>query len=330
MARDRDPYRLSSPHVYLVRMVIFLVIALFVGLILYRPIATAFMSNPGLNGLIVCVGLIGIALAFRQVVRLYPEIGWVNRYREGQATDRRAPVLLGPMASLLGGRSEETMLSAPVMRSILDTIGTRLDEARDISRYLTGLLVFLGLLGTFWGLLQTVSSVGATIQNLDVGAGDAAVVFQDLKAGLEAPLTGMGTAFSSSLFGLTGSLILGFLDLQAGQAQNRFYTDLEDWLSTLTEIGTEQGPGEGAPISAAGLQQAIDRLNRTMKETGASATPPATQALANLAEGIQGLVNHLRSEQKLMRDWAEGQAQQNARIERLLERLNAALEQDER
>ncbi|MDQ0316975.1 flagellar motor protein MotA [Amorphus orientalis] len=333
MARDRDPYRLSSPHVYVVRMVIFLVITLFVGLILYRPIITAFMSNPGLNGLIVCVGLIGVALTFRQVVRLYPEINWVNRYREGNAPERRQPVLLGPMASLLGGRAEETFLSAPALRSILDTIGTRLDEARDISRYLTGLLVFLGLLGTFWGLLQTVSSVGATIQNLDVGAGDAAVVFEDLKAGLEAPLSGMGTAFSSSLFGLTGSLILGFLDLQAGQAQNRFYTDLEDWLSTLTEIDAERAiatGGEAVATASPGLQQAIERLNRTLKEGGgASGSPPPNQALANLAEGIQGLVNHLRSEQKLMRDWADTQTQQNARIEKLLERLNAALEQDD-
>lgn len=331
MARDRDPYRLSSPHIYLVRMVIFLVITLFIGLILYRPIVTAFMSNPGLNGLIVCVGLIGVALSFRQVIRLYPEINWVHRYREGRGEERRQPVLLGPMASLLGGRAEETFLSAPTMRSILDTIGTRLDEARDIGRYLTGLLVFLGLLGTFWGLLQTVSSVGATIQNLDVGAGDAAVVFEDLKAGLQAPLSGMGTAFSSSLFGLTGSLILGFLDLQAGQAQNRFYTGLEDWLSTLTEIDTERGSvGVGALAAPPGLQQALERLNKTLKEGGGSASAPASQALANLADGIQGLVNHLRGEQKLMRDWAESQSQQNARIEKLLDRLNTALEQDER
>lgn len=332
MARDRDPYRLVNPHIYLVRMVIFLLIAVFIGLILYRPIVTAFMSNPGLNGLIIGVGLIGVALAFRQVIRLYPETNWVNSYRAGRTDERRTPALLGPMASLLGGRADDSYLSSTATRSILDTIGTRLDEAREISRYLTGLLVFLGLLGTFWGLLQTVSSVGATIQNLDVGAGDAGVVFQDLKAGLEAPLSGMGTAFSSSLFGLTGSLILGFLDLQAGQAQNRFYTDLEDWLSTVTEIDVARaGDGSGgAALQAHGLQQAVDRLTRTMKESGTSATPPATQAMANLADGIQGLVNHLRSEQKLMRDWAESQAQQNARIEQLLERLNTALEQEDR
>ncbi|WP_026318913.1 flagellar motor protein MotA [Amorphus coralli] len=333
MARNRDPYRLSSPHVYLVRMVIFLLIAAFVGLILYRPIATAFMSNPGLNGLIIGVGVIGIALTFRQVIRLYPEANWVNHYRVGRADERRAPALLAPMAALLTGREEDEYLSPTATRSILDTIGTRLDEAREISRYLTGLLVFLGLLGTFWGLLQTVSSVGGTIQNLDVGSGDAAVVFQDLKAGLEAPLSGMGTAFSSSLFGLTGSLILGFLDLQAGQAQNRFYTGLEDWLSSVTEIDvarTSDGSPAPAAVQTQALQQAIERLNRTVKESGASASPPASQAMTNLADGIQGLVNHLRSEQKLMREWAEAQSEQNARIEKLLQRLNTALEQEER
>ena len=191
--------------------------------------------------------LIGIILSFRQVIRLYPEVAWVNNFRiadPGLAIDRR-PKLLAPMAAILGGeRSGRMTISQQTMRHLLDSIATRLDEARDISRYMTGLLVFLGLLGTFWGLIETVGSVGKVIEGLKVG-GDAGSLFDTLKEGLAAPLSGMGISFSSSLFGLAGSLILGFLDLQSSQAQNRFYTDLEDWLaSTVREYGGDGAGGE--------------------------------------------------------------------------------------
>ncbi len=325
MAKDLDPYKLSSPNVFLIRMIIFLVIVAFVLLILYRQIFQAFMSNPGLNGLIIGVGLIGIVLAFRQVIRLFPEVRWVNGFRLGDPglEVRNPPVLLAPMATLLGDRLGETLISPQTMRSILDSIGMRLDEARDITRYLTGLLVFLGLLGTFWGLLQTVGSVANTIQSLNVGSGDANVIFEDLKQGLEAPLSGMGTAFSSSLFGLTGSLILGFLDLQAGQAQNRFYTDLEDWLSTVTDLTPEEMADVGMPpATAEALRMAIEKMSRAGAEGGASRA--ATQAMANLAEGIQGLVQHVRSEQQMMREWGERQAEEQAEVKRLLQALTGA------
>ncbi|MBO6757882.1 MAG: flagellar motor protein MotA [Roseibium sp.] len=325
MARDFDPYSLSSPRAYLSFMIIFLVIVAFIAFILYRQISVAFMSNPGLNGLIVLVGLFGILLLFGRVIRLFPEITWVNSFRIGDpGLDTRAPVLLAPMATLLGNKVGEMTLTPATARSILDSIGMRLEESREISRYLIGLLVFLGLLGTFWGLLQTVSSVGATIQSLDVGSGDASVIFEDLKAGLEAPLSGMGTAFSSSLFGLTGSLILGFLDLQAGQAQNRFYTELEDWLSTVTDIEPEEGPLLTAPASdSEQIQASIAALQKSVEEGGSK---NAAQAMANLAEGIQGLVKHVRSEQQMMRDWAENQSEQQKRIEALLASISAAFE----
>lgn len=331
MVKDLDPYKLSSPQVFLWRMIIFLVIFSFVALILYRQIVTAFMSNPGLNGLILGVGLIGIILTFRQVVRLFPEVHWVNSFRVGDPgiEIRRPPVLLAPMATLLGDRIGEMAISTHTMRSILDSIGMRLDESRDISRYLTGLLVFLGLLGTFWGLLQTVSSVGETIQSLDVGSSDANVIFEDLKAGLEAPLSGMGTAFSSSLFGLAGSLVLGFLDLQAGQAQNRFYNDLEDWLSTVTDLTPEELVEERGPTgsTAEDLRIAMERVARAVQESGGGGSSrAATHAMANLAEGIQGLVQHLRSEQKTMQEWAKGQGEQQRQIRKLLETLNTAFE----
>ncbi|MBD1547301.1 flagellar motor protein MotA [Roseibium aggregatum] len=325
MARDFDPYSLSSPRAYLSFMIIFLVIVAFIGFILHRQITVAFMSNPGLNGLIVLVGLFGILLLFGRVIRLFPEISWVNSFRVGDpGLDTRAPVLLAPMATLLGNKVGEMALTPMTARSILDSIGMRLEESREISRYLTGLLVFLGLLGTFWGLLQTVSAVGATIQSLDVGSGDANVIFEDLKAGLEAPLSGMGTAFSSSLFGLTGSLVLGFLDLQAGQAQNRFYNELEDWLSTVTDIEPEDSSILVAPSdNTERIQASIAQLQKTVEEGGSK---KASQAMANLAEGIQGLVKHVRSEQQMMRDWAENQGEQQKRIEALLSSISAAFD----
>ncbi len=330
MVRDLDPYKLSSPQVYLWRMLIFLGVLSFIPLILFRPILLAFQSNPLLNSLIILVAILGIALAFVQVVRLFREVNWVNGFRRSeQGLELQSPpVLLAPMAVLLGHKIGDMALTPQTMRSLMDSIGTRLDEARELGRYLTGLLVFLGLLGTFWGLLQTVSAVGGVIQSLDVGTGDTNVIFEDLKAGLEAPLAGMGTAFSSSLFGLTGSLLLGFLELQAGQAQSRFYNELEDWLSTVTEIEVDDVAESGRDSSqdASDLRLAIDQLRQSVTDSSSAGSSRATsQAMANLAEGIQGLVQHVRTEQKMMREWAESQADQQKRIETLLENLTTAL-----
>jgi hypothetical protein len=218
------------------------------------------------------------------------------------------------------------MLSTSTWRSILDSIATRLDENREILRYLAGLLVFLGLLGTFWGLVTTVSAVGATIQTLSVSSGDSGIIFEDLKEGLAAPLTGMGIAFSSSLFGLSGSLILGFLDLQAGQAQNRFYTELEDWLSTITdleELGlSEEEVGSGTME----IRASVERLARIVQEGGGSRA--STAAMANLAEGIQGMVQHMRKEQQMVRDWMEAQSAQQQALQDTLKRLTSATERN--
>ena len=214
MARDIDPFKLSSPRIFLVRMLVFLILAGLVVVVLHRQILNAYMANPGLNTLIILVLLVGILFAFRQVIRLFPEVAWVNGFRladPGLAV-ARPPVLLAPMASILGDRAGRMAISSATMRGLLDSIATRLDEARDMSRYMTSLLVFLGLLGTFWGLIDTVGSVGKVIEGLKVG-GDAGAVFDSLREGLAAPLGGMGISFSSSLFGLAGSLALGFLDL---------------------------------------------------------------------------------------------------------------------
>jgi hypothetical protein len=223
-------------------------------------------------------------------------------------------------------------ISTQTMRSILDSIQMRLDEDRELSRYLVSLLIFLGLLGTFWGLLQTVTAVADTIRDLNVSSANTGVIFEDLKAGLAAPLGGMGTAFSSSLFGLSGSLILGFLDLQAGQAQNMFYNDLEDWLSTVTDLDPDMIEARGGVTTAEDLRVAIERLSRTIQEggtaqsAGGGSTQRATTAMANLAEGIQGLVQHMRSEQQVIRSWVETQAEQQRDMKELLDSISRALQ----
>ena len=322
MAQDIDPFKLSSPRIFLVRMTVFLILCALVVIVLNKQIWVAFLANPGLNALILGVLFIGIALSFRQVIRLFPEVNWVNGFRladPGLAVER-PPVLLAPMAAILGDRIGRMAISSQMMRGLLDSIATRLDEARDMSRYMTGLLIFLGLLGTFWGLIETVTSVGSMINNLKP-AGDAAATFDQIKEGLSAPLSGMGISFSSSLFGLAGSLVLGFLDLQTSQAQNRFYTELEDWLSTtVRDLGVER---EGAPIAAAAvpadLRGTIERLREAITEGGSSRG--ATTAMANLAEAIQGLVHHMRTEQQMIRDWVDSQAEQHREIRRLLEIL---------
>ena len=327
MARDFDPYMLSSPRIFLVRMIIFLIIASFVPLVLYREVAAAFMNNPGLNGLILGVLIVGIAMAVRNVVGLMPEVRWVNSFRRRETGfEQNPPRLVAPMATLLRDRTDTLALSTFTWRSILDSIAMRLDENREILRYLAGLLVFLGLLGTFWGLVTTVSSVGATIQSLSVTSGDAGIIFEDLKEGLAAPLAGMGIAFSSSLFGLAGSLILGFLDLQANQAQNRFYTELEDWLSTITDP-EELGIAEEEPGNSAGeIRASVDRLARLVQEGGGGRS--SATAMANLAEGIQGMVQHMRKEQQLVRDWMEAQSQQHQALQDTLKRLATATERN--
>ena len=308
--------KLSAPRAFLVRMLVFIVLSALVGVVIYQQVFRAFMANPVLNGLIFAVLFLGIAYGLQQVIRIFREVRWVNTLRrsaDGFVTGN-PPVLLAPVATLLGEKAGRQAISTTTLRSVLDSVGSRLDEARDISRYLTGLLIFLGLLGTFWGLLETVASVGDVIANLPVD-GQSQALFGELKVGLAAPLKGMGISFSSSLFGLAGSLILGFLDLQAGQAQSRFYYELEDLLSTTaTDI---------APIDSAAQSQdmrtVLDRLARSVQDVGARSGN--AQALTNLAEGIQQLVIHMRNEQQMIRDWVDAQAQNQTEMKRVLERL---------
>ena len=310
---------LTPPWIYLIRMGVFLLLAAFVAFILYRQIWEAFQANPGLNALVLGVMFIGILLAIRQVGRLFREVRWVNDQRPGEEeiVAPNPPVLLAPLAALFGNRPGQSGFSIAATRSVLDSIGARLDESREIVRYLAGLLVFLGLLGTFWGLIDTVGSVGRIISSLRTGQ-DSAVLFDELKNSLAGPLQGMGLSFSASLFGLAGSLVLGFLDLQAGQAQNRFYTELEDWLATSTmDTPAEPALRTGTPQE---LAIALNRLTAAVND-GAGGRA-ATQAMANLAEGVQGLVQHMRAEQQMIRDWVEAQATREKELKQVLDRLS--------
>lgn len=316
MASGEDPTKLSMPHVFLARMAVFLALAAFVAFMLHGQIERAFMANPGLNGLILGVLAVGIVMALASVARLYPEARWVNSWADAPQADAPAPRLLAPMAALM---RNDAALSTATLRAILDSVGTRLDESREILRYMTGLLVFLGLLGTFWGLLETVGSIGDVI-NAMKGGSDSGVLFEDLKNGIAKPLAGMSLSFTASLFGLAGSLVLGFLDLQVGQAQNRFYTELEDRLSVRADALR-------APLTADAseghLRAALEKIAGANDVAGARA---ATQAMASLAEGVQALVQHMRSEQQMIRNWVEQQAEQNREVKRALERLAAEKE----
>lgn len=309
------------PRRYLVRIALFLAAVLAVAIALIEPLISAFMANPALNGLILGVLLVGIGLNIRQVAMLGPEADWIDEFRQNRVTvsSESAPRLLAPMATMLSQSSRRDgkfSLSAPAMRSLLDGIGSRLDESREISRYFIGLSIFLGLLGTFWGLMQTIGSVGDVIGQLTLGAGaDMQNVFDSLKRGLEQPLEGMGTSFSSSLFGLGGSLILGFVDLQAGQAQNAFFNETEDWLSGVTRIsgGGAVGSVEAEASVPAYIQALLEQTADSLQELQhivahtEESRRGADSQLRDLTDRLTTLTDQMRAEQTLLLRMAESQ-----------------------
>jgi hypothetical protein len=317
-ARDTGEIRrgpLARPVIYLGRMLVFLILVGFLAFILFKQITPAFLANPGLNGLILGVLLIAVLIAFGQVIRLFRETTYVNAVASG-AQAKRPPALLAPMAPMIAARAAGTTL--PGTAGYLDTIAARLDEGRDMLRYIAGILILLGLLGTFWGLIDTLSAVGGVIKGMR-GGGDASVMFDELKSGLAVPLSGIGLAFSASLFGLASSLITGFLELQAGQAHARFHNELQDWLMSGETVAETAGavvrPGAGTQE----LKEALERLTALVAEGGGSRA--ATLAMTNLAEGIQGLVQHMRAEQQMIRDWVEAQASRERELKQALDRL---------
>ena len=330
---------MTGPGRYLRNMFFFVVIVALVAGALGPSLFAYFMGNPGVNGVIVGIVLVGMLYIFRGVFRLKPEIAWIERFRRNQADPSRVPRLIGPLARLLAERkSGRVSLTAASMRSLLDGIGTRLEETRETARYLIGLLVFLGLLGTFYGLLQTVGAVGGVLGALDIGGNDnAAQAFNNLKQGLESPLGGMSTAFSSSLFGLAGSLVLGFLDLQAGLAQNRFYNDLEEWLSGITRMTSAGGAlaevGD-APVPAyiqALLEQTADSLDGLQRilGRGEESRIVANANVVSLTEKLGNLTDHMRTEQSLLAKLAESQTELRPVLQRLADATQGAAAQEE-
>jgi hypothetical protein len=305
---------MTRPHRFLLPMILLLAGVVIASVLLWRGLNFAFHANPFLNTLIFAVLIFGIGYNIYQVLRLNPEVAWIEGFRRNQPglSLARPPRLLSPMATMLGERKGRISLSAVSTRSILDTIGSRLDESRDLGRYLIGLMIFLGLLGTFWGLLETVGAVSGVIAGLST-ATDVATLFNDLQSGLKAPLSGMGTAFGTSLLGLAGSLVLGFLDLQAGRAQNRFYNELEEWLSSLTRLSSGALAAEGDQAVPAYIQALLEQtadnlenLQRTMARTEESRAT-GNQTMSSLADRLTQLTEQMRAEQSLMVRLAESQ-----------------------
>jgi len=315
---------------YLIRVLLFVLVILVIASFLIIPIGHAFMANAALNGMILGVFLFGLVFIVRKIALLSPEVAWISQHRslnKQRLTKQRPPRLLAPIANMLGDKTNgKISLSATSLKSLLDSIDMRLSESRDTSRYLIGLLIFLGLLGTFWGLLETVGAVSNVIGGLSLKGGNLEKAFSDLKIGLDAPLSGMATAFSSSVFGLAGSLALGFIDLQLGQAQNRFYNDLEEWLSGLTKLSAGNNVTGDHEISGTAYQAALfeqtaeslDRLQRVMvhNEDGRDET---NQHLIKINDSLHLIVDKLEAETQVIRDLSDNQERSNSAISRLTE-----------
>ncbi len=322
---------MTRPNLYLIRMAVFLIAVFVVAALLSHVLLAAYGNNPIINSLILGVLLIGIGWNLRQVLRLSPEVTWLETFQtqRSRLSTLPAPRLLAPMASMLAAREAQSRtdqarftLSASAMRSLLDGIASRLDESRELSRYMTGLLIFLGLLGTFWGLLKTVGAVSDVIGSMSVGSGDLNALFEQLKSGLSKPLAGMGTAFSASMFGLSGALVLGFLDLTAGQAQNRFFNELEEWLAGLTRLSSgalAEGDGSVPVYVQALLEQTAENMENLQRilQRGEDSRAQTNQAVMTLTEHIASLADSMRTSQHLMLRIAEAQATMGPAMQRL-------------
>ncbi len=316
---------------YLAIMAIFLIAVVAIGAAVFNRLESAFAANPLLNAVLIAVWLIGIAYIVLQTLRLSPEVTWVREVQRNRtaAKDMTPPPLMSSLARLMESRSTPLSLSPTALRAVLDGVAVRLDESREIARYLIGLMIFLGLLGTFWGLLKTVSSVGGVVNGLSMTA-DPTELFTTLKAGLQGPLAGMGTAFGSSLLGLAGSLVLGFLDLQLGQALNRFFVDLEDWLFASAGGGTDRGLGEEAsplPVIQALVDRTagnIDNFGRIMAEAEAGSRQNA-EALRLLADRIEALAGAEENQQRVVHALMAQRSETDTALIALLTKLDQTL-----
>jgi hypothetical protein len=315
---------------YLGSMTIFLLAVAAIAVLLIGRLEGAFLANPLLNAVLIAVWLIGIAYIVLQTLRLSPEIKWMREVQRNRLAIKgiEPPPLLGALARLMESRTAPMSLTPTALRAILDGIAVRLDESREIARYFTGLMIFLGLLGTFWGLLKTVGSVGAVVNGLSVTA-DPTELFTTLKAGLQGPLSGMGTAFGSSLLGLAGSLVLGFLDLQMGQAQNRFFLDLENWLFASAG-GNERGLGEEtSPLPV--IQALVDRTAtnidgfRQIMAGSESGRQQNNEIMSALGQKIDALVAAEENQQQVIDSLLRQRTETDAALMAVLNRIDRTL-----
>ena len=321
---------MRQPGRVLIWIALFLLAVAGVAALLHQRLIEAFLANPVFNGMIVAVLAGGIIINFRQVLVLGPDAAWLRAWQRGAESLPPPPKrgLLGSLGRMLQERGGNLQLTTMSMRALLDGIRSRLDEARDLSRYFIGLLIFLGLLGTFWGLLDTLGGIGRVISGLSVGGGDATELFEQLRAGLQEPLAGMGTAFSSSLFGLAGALVLGFVDLQAGHAQNRFYNDVEEQLTGLTRfssgalanVDTEHSVPSYIQALLEQTAESLDRLQRLVARREEERRS-AEESISTVTEQVGELAEQIRSEHRRMLSQARGQMELQPVLQRLADSL---------
>ena len=273
------------------------------GAIVAAPsVLPIFFANLWLNGFIVLVFFIGVASCFAQVFQLISSVRWIENFVANRVRlTAKVPKVLAPLATLLGTRNSQMKIAATSTQSILDSVSTRIEEAREITRYIVNLLIFLGLLGTFYGLATTVPALVETIRSLAPRDGEAGFeVFSRLMDGLESQLDGMGVAFASSLLGLAGSLVVGLLELFAGHGQNRFYRDLEEWLSSITRLGFASGEVETSneqDLAASIFAQMTEQLEHVqdMFVNGENSRALVDERLGTLAEALNGLTRHIEA-----------------------------------
>ncbi len=298
--REVEPF-FSQPVRQIFLMLVVLVLVAIGAYLAFPRVAPVFLANPFLNGFIALVFLIGVCACFWQVLQLVYSVNWIVAFASGESAHSQmsAPRLLAPLAALLRTRGKRMQISSSSARSILDSVATRIDELRDITRYIVNLLIFLGLLGTFFGLATTVPAVVDTIRSLAPTEGEGGMaVFQRLMTGLEAQLGGMGVAFSSSLLGLAGSLVVGLLELFAGHGQNRFYRELEEWLSTITRLGFSTGDSEGSGSQDAvvavldHMAEQMESLQRIFSQSDAGRLK-VDERLGQLADSVERMTERL-------------------------------------
>jgi hypothetical protein len=293
----------SQPVRQILSMLLVLALVGAGGWLAWPTVAPVFLANVWLNGVIFGVFVMGVLACFWQVLTLITSVGWIEGFAGGRpgADIAQPPRLMVSLAHLLRTRGARSQLSASSTRSILESVGSRIEEARDITRYIVNLLIFLGLLGTFYGLATTVPAVVDTIRSLAPQEGESGMtVFDRLMGGLERQLGGMGTAFSSSLLGLAGSLVVGLLELFAGHGQNRFYQELEEWLSSITRLGLAGGEGEGAEMGlvASILDQMAEQVEvmKSMISQADMSWAMVDERLGGLAAAVDRLSSHMEND----------------------------------